>query len=977
MRNSDLSRTGLEIAIIGLSGRFPGAQNVQEYWQNLQQGRETITHFMQEELAPQVSEEQYTRGNYVKAKGYLKDIEYFDPDFFGYNPREASQLSPQSRVFQECVWETLEDAGYDIQRFQGSVGVYAGSSSSLLWQLLTSVSSSSGLDIFSSALLNDKDYLSTRVSYQLNLKGPSVTINTACSTSLVAIHMACRALLTRECDMALAGGVTVTLPTKSGYLHESGMIHSPDGRCRPFDESANGTVFSDGAGVVLLKPLAQAQKDGDHIHAVILGSAINNDGKSKVGFTAPSTTGQAEVIRQAYKVSKTPPESISYLETHGTGTSLGDPIEMEALKSVFKNNESVRLGSVKSNIGHLDAAAGIASLLKVVMALKHRKLPATLHFNELNRKIDLNGTSFSINDELTPWRANNARRAGVNSFGIGGTNAHVIVEEAPEVAAASEDQSEERLMLFSAKTDTSLVNYLTKFKGRLAEEDFSLADVSYTQNFGRAWFNKRAALHFSDRAELEKKLTRLIDSKNVTEAKARQKVMFAFGGIGAEYPQMGADLYRKVKLFREVVEETEAALGHEVLQPLYEALPSAGQPYVEENKEVVLFCFEYALGRFFMRLGLQPFFMIGHGVGEYVSATLSGVLSLPDAYKILQERKKINSAYEAPTLLSVQSSLAEVTAHLNGHNIAVAACNSEFNTVVSGASDDLLTFKQELTTLGMRSAVVPNTQVFNTSTLDLSEQEEVLNTVTFNKPKIPYISCVTGEKVDAPTTRSRAYWHDLMTKPIRFDRGINELLKYEHSVFLELGPSMVISSWINRSKRKRPTQSAYHTVKNRHERISDLTKLNEVLAELWKKGVPVRLDQLEHCTTGKRVPLPTYQFDRKHIWVEKEYLDANSLGTKPTAPEEIDAPVFTRKEIEEKLRQLWGQVVNDPDMSPEKNLFESGITSLDAIHVNRLVREQMGVELEVTALFEYPTIKSFAGHLDELMRAEAPLTVGF
>ena len=976
MRNSDLSRTGLEIAIIGLSGRFPGAQNVQEYWQNLQQGRETITHFTREELAPQVSEEQYTHKNYVKAKGYLKDIEYFDLEFFGYNPKEASQLSPQSRVFQECVWETLEDAGYDIQRFPGSVGVYAGASSSLVWQLLTSVGSSSGLDIFSSALLNDKDYLSTRVSYQLNLKGPSVTINTACSTSLVAIHMACRALLTRECDMALAGGVTVTLPTKSGYLYESGMIHSPDGHCRPFDEGANGTVFSDGAGVVLLKPLAQALQDGDHIHAVIRGSAINNDGKSKVGFTAPSTTGQTEVIKQAYKTSKTPPESVSYLETHGTGTSLGDPIEIEAIRSVFKRNETLRLGSVKSNIGHLDAAAGVASLLKVVMSLKHRELPATLHFNELNHKIDLNGTSFSVNGKLTPWETD-VRRAGINSFGIGGTNAHLIVEEAPEVAAASEDQSEEGLMLFSAKTETSLTNYLTKFKECLAEKDYRLADVSYTQNFGRTWFNKRAALHFSDRAELEKKLHKLIDSKNVTEAKARQKILFAFGGIGAEYPQMGADLYRRVKLFREVVEETETALGHQILRPLYEAPRSASQPYLEENKEVVLFCFEYALGRFFTRLGLQPFFMIGHGVGEYVSATLSGVLSLPDAYKILQERKRINSAYEAPTLLSIQSSLAEVTAHLNGHNIAVAACNSEFNTVVSGASDDLLMFKQELATSGVRSAVVPNTQVFNTSVIDLHDWEGVLNTITFNEPQIPYISCVTGEKIDAPTARSTAYWRDLMTKPIRFDRGINELLKYEHSVFLELGPSMVISSWINRNKRKRPTQSAYHTIRNRHERISDLTKLNEVLAELWKKGVSVGLNQLEHCTTGKRVPLPTYQFDRKRIWVEKEYLDANSLGTKPTVPEKIDAPVFTRKEIEEKLRQLWGQVINDPDMSPEKNLFESGITSLDAIHVNRLVREQIGVELEVTALFEYPTIKSFAGHLDELMRAEAPLTVGF
>ena len=969
MRNSNSSRTGLEIAVIGISGRFPGAQNVQEYWQNLQRGRETIARFTEEELAPQVSEERYTRKNYVKAKGYLNNIEYFDAEFFGYNPKEASQLSPQSRVFQECVWEALEDAGYDIQRFRGSVGVYAGASSSLVWQLLTSVDSSSGLDIFSSALLNDKDYLSTRVSYQLNLKGPSVTINTACSTSLVAIHMACRALLTHECDMALAGGVTVTLPIKSGYLYENGMIHSPDGHCRPFDKGANGTVFSDGAGVVLLKPLAQALEDNDHIHAVILGSAINNDGKAKVGFTAPSTAGQAEVIKRAYKVSKTSPESISYLETHGTGTSLGDPIEIEALKAAFKNNESILLGSVKSNIGHLDAAAGVASLLKVVMALKHRQLPATLHFSELNHKIKLSGTGFSVNGDLTAWETETVRRAGINSFGIGGTNAHVIVEEAPGVAVASESQREEGLMLFSAKTEKSLIDYLTKIKEHLAEENYPLADVSYTQNFGRTWFNQRAALHFLNRTNLEKKLTQLLDKKNFTEAKARQKVLFAFGGIGAEYPQMGADLYREVELFREVVEETEAALGHQILHPLYEAPPSVSQQYLEENKEIILFCFEYALGKFFMQLGLQPFFMIGHGVGEYVSATLSGVLSLPDAHKILEERKKINNAHQAPTLLSIQSRLAEVTSHLNGHNIAIAACNAEFNTVVSGASDDLLTFKQELASLGIRSAVVPNTQVFNTSAIDLSRREDWLNTITFNEPRIPYISCVTGEKVDGQIVRSKEYWQNLMTKPIRFDRGINELLKYENAIFLELGPSMVISSWINRNKRRFPNQSAHHTIKNQHERISDLAKLNEVLGELWKKGVSVKLDQLEHCTRGKRVPLPTYPFDRKRIWVEKEYLDTSNLGPKPRSSEEAKEQVFTRKEIEKKLRQIWGQVVNDPAISSERNLFESGITSLDAIRVNKLVREQMGVELEVTTLFEYPTIKSLASHLDEIVRA--------
>ncbi|ELR72271.1 Malonyl CoA-acyl carrier protein transacylase [Fulvivirga imtechensis AK7] len=978
MKNSNSSRTGLEIAIIGMAGRFPGAEDITEYWQNLLQGKETIARFTEEELALNVPEKLYSKRNYVRAKGYLKNIQYFDPQFFGYNKKEASQLSPQSRVFQECIWEAFEDAGYNIQKCQGSIGIYAGASSSLMWQLLTSMGTSSDLDHFSAALLNDKDYLCTRASYQLNLNGPSVTINTACSTSLVAIHMACRALLTRECDMALAGGVTVTLPTKSGYMYENGMINSPDGHCRPFDNKANGTVFSDGGGVVLLKRLSHAIEDGDNIHAVILGSAINNDGNSKVGFTAPSATGQADVIKQAYKVSKISPESISYIETHGTGTPIGDPIEIEALKTVFNKNQSIHLGSVKSNIGHLDVAAGVASLLKVIMALKHKQIPETLHFSELNDKIDITNTCFSINNGLRTWKVESVLRAGVNSFGIGGTNAHVILEEAPLPEVSTTDEEDKQLMLFSAKTDKSLEKYLAKVKTFLTESSCSLADLAYTQNFGRAWFDKRVAICFSGKEDLEKKLTQLIEKKNFSQVKARQKVIFAFGGIGAEYPNMGLDLYLGVKSFREIFQELQSILELDIIQQMYKSPQLENQQYFEENKEIILFCFEYALAKLFMRLGQQPFFMIGHGVGEYVAATLSGVISLKDAYKILLERKKVNSAHFAPALLSIQSNLAGITPYLNGNGLSVAACNSEFSTIVSGDQSNIQEFKEELDAMKIRSVAVPNTQVFNASKIEIDGFAELFSTICINEPEIPYISCITGEKVDALAVKNIGYWMDLMLNPIRFDLGINELLKYENTVFLELSPSMVISSWINRNKLKLSSQMAISVIRNKHDRVSDLSKLNEVLTELWKKGLAVQFNQLEHCNKGKRTSIPTYQFDRKFLWVEKEHLGVSAINSFYTDSDDRKDAIrgnFTKREIEEQLCKIWGQVINETDINPEKNLFESGITSLDAINANRLIKMHIGVELEITIMFEHPTIKSYAAYLFGIQNELTPQNV--
>jgi acyl transferase domain-containing protein len=728
-------------------------------------------------------------------------------------------------------------------------------------------------------------------------------------------------------------------------------------------------VFSDGAGVVLLKPLSHAIRDKDNIHAVILGSAINNDGRSKVGFTAPSTLGQADVLRQAYNVSKVSLESISYIEAHGTGTQIGDPIEIEALKSVFKNTNSVVLGSVKSNLGHLDVAAGVASLIKVVLALKNKTIPQTLHFNELNTKIDLKNTCFSINRHAVDWRSEDCvLRAGVNSFGIGGTNAHVIVEQAPSLNGDEMELVKDNLLLFSAKAEISLENYLKQIKKYVEEKEFYLEDLAFTQNFGRAWFDVRAAIHFSSKKDLVNKVDQLIENKSYAHIVAKQKIIFAFAGVGSEYPAMGVDLFKNVKLFREIVEEiaSDTVLKNnqvDVSDLLYGSQDNLRR--FEENKEIALFTFEYALGKFLIALGIEPFFMIGHGVGEYVAAVMSGVLSPGDAFKILFARKEINRQFEVPALLSINAGLNELAPHLTDE-IFVAACNASTSTVVAGVSSTLDQFKQVLAGVGIRSILIPNTQIFNAglSRNELIAFGDLLHTIKINPPTIPYLSSISGRNITEESVVKQDYWLDLMTQTIRFDEGISELLKYEHTTFLEVGPSMVISAWINRNTYKLPSQYAVSVVKNRHERASDINKLNELLTELWKRGVAIKFDKVDHCMEGKKISMPTYQFDKKYNWVDREIIDLHSMAERNSSvPAKMENSFTTKHEIEQQLLNIWSEVIGGASIDTRKNLFEMGITSLDAINVHRKLKSQINIQVEVTAMFEHPTIESFSEHL--------------
>src|SRR5690349_19630407 len=549
MQDTDSFDRADAIAIIGMAGRFPGARNLDEFWSNLKTGVESISFFSDDEIETSGLDADLLKDpRLVKAAGVLDDVDLFAASFFGFSPREAEITDPQQRIFLECAWEALENAGYDSEKFEGLIGVYAGASMpTYLMNLYSNPDLVSAIGPLQIVMANDKDFLATRVSYKLNLKGPSLTIQTACSTSLVAVHLAAQSLLDGQCDMALAGGVSVTLPQKTGYLYQEGGIHSPDGHCRAFDSRGAGFVKGKGVGVVILRRLQDALADGDNIYAIIRGSAINNDGSLKVGYTAPSELGQAEVISSALALAGVAPETISYVEAHGTATPIGDPIEIAALNRVFGANgqrkEPCAIGSVKTNIGHLDAAAGVASLIKTVLALKEKSIPPSLNFEQPNPQIDFAGR-FVVNDRLTEWQAA-PRRAGVSSFGIGGTNAHVVLEEAPVVESAPSIRTS-HLLVLSAKTEAALETTTANLAKYLRERDrVNLADVAHTLQVGRKEFAYRRAVTCGNVSDAVSALETLDPRLVVTAVheNSAPPVVFMFSGQGTQYANMGLELY--------------------------------------------------------------------------------------------------------------------------------------------------------------------------------------------------------------------------------------------------------------------------------------------------------------------------------------------------------------------------------------------------------------------------------------------------
>ena len=706
-----------DVAIIAMTGRFPGAESVEDFWSNLAAGVESITFFDQQQLETRDQAAQERAAGYVAARPILENAEMFDAAFFGVYPKEAEQMDPQHRVFLECAWEVLERAGYDPGHTRNAVGVFAGCSMNTYF-MQNLVSGRRYLEEFTGAyqvgsyitmLGNDKDFLATRVSYKLNLRGPSITVQSACSTSLVAVCQACQSLLAEECEMALAGAVSITFPQRRGYLPQEGGLASLDGHCRPFDHRANGTVFGHGAAVLLLKRLDRAIEDGDQILAVIRGCAVNNDGSAKVGYTAPGVEGQAQVIARAQKMAGVPVESITYVEAHGTGTPLGDPIEIAALTKAFRaSTPAVRfcaLGTAKANVGHLDVASGAVGLIKAVLQMEHRSIPKLLHFEQPNPRLDLAGSPFFFDREPRPWTANGfPLRAGVSAFGVGGTNAHVILEEPPRLRASGQGRPYQ-LLTWSAKSEHAAQSIAAGLAGFFTQKpDLNLADAAYTLQVSRSRHKHRRALVAGTAAEASEILAAESRESIFREDHPfdHASIVFCFPGQGVQSPGMGHRLFESEPVFRHSLELCDEGLrprlGESLLKLLY---GDPKNPAAEErlNQTVfaqsAIFAVEYALAQLWLSWGIRPAAMVGHSIGEYVAACLAGVLSLDDALRLIAARGRLMQELPPGSMLAVRSP-GETVSGLMGSELDLAAVNSPLLSVVSGTEAEIQAFSERL-----------------------------------------------------------------------------------------------------------------------------------------------------------------------------------------------------------------------------------------------------------------------------------------
>jgi acyl transferase domain-containing protein/acyl carrier protein len=887
---SDAARSGIEIAVIGMAGRFPGAKNLEQFWRNLCDGVESVRFFADEELlAKGVEASLLDDPHYVKAEAALDDIEMFDASFFGFTPREASLMDPQHRLFLEHAWEALEHAGYAAGARDRRTGVYAGESintylHSNLYQNRELMEAAGGFQI---VINNDRDYLATHTAYKLNLTGPALSVQTACSTSLVAVHLACQGLLNRECDMALAGGVSVGVPQGLGASHQEGGIISPDGHCRAFDAQAQGTVKGNGVGVVVLKRLTDALRDGDTIHAVIKGTAINNDGSLKVGFTAPSVEGQAGVIEEALALAEVEPETVTYIETHGTGTSLGDPIEVAALTQAFRTQTDAKnfcaIGSVKTNIGHLDAAAGVAGLIKVALALKHQQLPPSLNFTRPNPNIEFADSPFFVNVKLAEWQTNGApRRAGVSAFGIGGTNAHVLLEEAPAVEARPGAARPFQLLPLSAKTATALEAARTNLAAALRQQTgIQLADVAFTLQTGRRSFAHRVALVCRDTedavAALEGDGAKLLHADAPQESRNRS-VVFMFTGQGAQYVQMARELYETEATFREDVDRCceilEPYLQLDLRAVLYPsaALSDEASEQLKQTRltQPALFVVEYALARLWMRWGVRPAALIGHSIGEYVAACLAGVFTLEDALRVVAERGRLMQHAPTGAMLAVPLSEEETLPLLKGE-LSLAAVNAPSLCVVSGKAEAIGELERELAGQGLICRRLHTSHALHSALMEplLATFAAKLGEVKTAPPQIPIVSTLTGTWMTAEEACDAGYWARQLRQTVRFADGLGEVLKEPEAILLEIGPGQTLSALAKQQGPQAEERLVLSSLRHPRDSQSDVAYMLHTLARLWTAGVEIEWAALRAGETERRrIPLPTYPFERRRYWID-------------------------------------------------------------------------------------------------------------
>ncbi len=1002
------------IAIIGMSGLFPGAENIDEFWVNLINGKDGYTTFSDEELlAAGIDPNLIQNPNYVKMSAVLEDSSLFDADFFGYTPREAEIMDPQHRLFLEHSWLALENAGYDPGKYDGSIGVFGGCSINnyLIKALLNSPQVKTVGD-FITMIGNEKDYLTTRVSFKLDLKGPSIDIQTACSTSLVSIHLACQSLLNYQCDMALGGGATVIVPPKTGYLHKEGIILSPDGYCRAFDSEASGTVFGEGVGVVVLKRLEDALNERDHIYAVIRSSAINNDGSLKAGFTAPSVDGQAEVIAMAQALAEVHPETISYIETHGTGTPIGDPIEISALTKVFRTGTEKRgycaIGSVKTNIGHMDAAAGVAGLIKTALCLEKKKIPPLLHFQKPNPALKLMESPFYINTELIDWETDNTpRRAGVSSFGIGGTNAHAILEEAFRSDSPGSTRPWQ-ILTFSGKTDNSLSGSKTAFRDYLRiNPEINIADAAYTLKTGRKEFMYRDFIICHENKDCIDQLEENLNENrpiNKTDI-VNRPVSFMFPGQGAQYVNMGSGLYKEEKIFQKLIDECSEYLKPFIDVDLRDIIfPGGGK--TDKTSELInetyitqpaLFVIEYSLAMLLIDWGIKPEAMIGHSIGEYTAACVSEVLSLKDALELVAVRGRLMQDAPRGSMLSVPLSEDDLKQIIKTP-LSLAVVNGPSRCVISGDSSSIENIRKLLTEKDTRSTLLHTSHAFHSSMMDtvLDSFREKVSTIDLKPPKVPFISNLTGTWIKTDEATDPEYWVKHLRHTVRFADGIGVLLKKKENILLEVGPGNMLSTLTRLQKDNEKPGIILTTLPNPLQNEEDTKFLINTLGRLWTSGREIDWNSFYRDEKRFRIPLPGYSFERKRYWVEtKEDVSRDSQtyschsrevlkqeGTISDNALEEHINISYTDSLEQRVAEIWSDIFGIQHIGINDNFFELGGNSLLATQLIAYLNNTLNLNIPIRYLFLHPTIselshliKSYKGEIiteDHSIRTDFP-----
>ena len=998
------------IAIIAMAGRFPGAQDVETFWKNLCEGRDSITFFGPDDLDPGVSAMERNEAGYVAARGVIDNVEQFDAAFFGISPREAELMDPQHRIFLELCWECMERAGHVPGATSGPVGVFAGTNNGTYFQRHVQAHPDliEKLGAFQVMVANEKDYIATRIAHKLDLNGPAISLHTACSTSLVAICQAVDSLRAGQCDMALAGAASVVCPPRSGYRYQEGSMLSPDGHTRTFDQNAQGTVFGDGAAVVLLKRLSEALVDGDPVYALIRGGAVNNDGGRKASFTAPSSEGQAAVIAMAQRNARVDARSISYVEAHGTATPLGDPIEIEGLTRAFRGSTDdvgfCRIGSVKSNVGHLVAAAGAAGVIKTALSLQHRVLPATLHFTAANPSIAFAGSPFVVNQACEVWSSDLApRRAGVSSFGVGGTNAHVVMEEAPSRPESDTDTGAQLLVL-SARTPHALGQAASQLASHLQQApDINLADVAWTLAAGRKAFAHRVAVVADSAEAAASQLLSLETTANIARSKPTRAsdVVFLFPGQGSQYAGMGRELYRSEPAFRQAFDACAEAAQGELSFDLREVVfgDDAEALLPTGVMQPAIFAIEYSVARLWMSYGVQPVAMIGHSVGEFVAATLAGVFSLADAMRLVARRGRLMQAQPAGSMLSVRLPLDQLLARLPSE-LSLAAENSPGACVVSGPSAAIGDFQALLEAESVACRALKTSHAFHSSMMDdvvAPFRAEVAH-VARSAPAIPIVSTATGEWLQPEQATSPDYWAHHLRAPVRFAAALACVTEAAARVLLEVGPRTTLAGLAKqRISGSKSYLSAQASMSDTPE--SEVASFRLAAGQLWCRGALADAAIFDKRQRRHRLCLPTYPFERQRYWVEAGVQAAaltpqatvavslpvtlpaataipepeNTMSVSVAMPVVADRRPRLVGELKAVFEDIAGFDLSDAD--EEANFIELGLDSLNLTQVALQLQKTFSVKITFRQLMaDYSSLRRLAELLDEQIPAE-PLLI--